>query len=305
MLFCVGLIPTTALAASPITLYVNGTDILQAADNTVACGEGTAVYDEVTNTLTLTNATIEGDFNGSAAIYSHGDVTIRLVGTNTITSGYFGVIAQNNGVLTIGGSGTLIITSDNDCLRADDIVIGIAGEDDAPIINATARQDYTGLYAVNTLTIQNDADVTVNSDWTAIYSENGIQIVDSSVDVTANGNGVNTLASGGDISVSNSEVEVKGISSEAYPALYAAGNININNHTTLIAESNGMRGIFTDSSMTVNDSTVTAPGETSEGIVAVDTLTINNAKVTATGSPDEDLFLPARLTEHLDIRHPM
>ena len=231
MLLCVGMIPTTELAASPITsLYVNGTNILNDADNTVACGEGTAVYDKATNTLTLTNATIEGDFDGSAAIYSYGDVTIRLVGTNTITSGYFGVIAQNNGVLTIGGSGTLIIASDKDCLRATDIVIGIVGEDDAPVIKATARQDNTGLYvvglyAVNTLTIQNDADVTVNSNWIAICSEKGIQIVDSSVYATANGDGVNTIASYGDISVSNSVVEVKGTSSAAIPALYAYGNI--------------------------------------------------------------------------------
>ena len=299
MLLCVGMIPTTELAASPITLYVNGTNILNDADNTVACGEGTAVYDKATNTLTLTNATIEGDFDGSAAIYSHGDVTIRLVGTNTITSGYFGVIAQNNGVLTIGGSGTLIIASDNDCLRATDIVIGIVGEDDAPVIKATARQDNTGLYAVNTLTIQNDADVTVNSNWTAICSEKGIQIVDSSVYATANGDGVNTIASYGDISVSNSVVEVKGTSSAAIPALYAYGNININNQTTLTAESNGMRGIFTDSSMTVNDSTVTASGKTYEGMIAVETLSINNSKVIASGKLND--MIPAIVTYHLNI----
>ena len=294
MILCVGMLPTMALEASPITLYVNGTDILKAADNTVACGEGTAVYDEATNTLTLTNATIKGDFDGSAAIYSHGDVTIRLVGTNTITSGYFGVIAQNDGVLTIGGSGTLIIASDKDCLRATDIVIGIAGEDDAPVIKATA-----GLYAVNTLTIQNDADVTVNSNWTAICSENGIQIVDSSVYATANGDGVNTITSVGDISVSNAVVEVKGTSSAAYPALYAAGNININNQTTLTAESNGMRGIFTDKSMTVHDSTVTASGETYEGMVVVDTLSVNNSKVIVSGCPDS--IIPAIVTYHLEV----
>ena len=299
MLLCVGMIPTTELAASPITLYVNGTNILNEADNTVACGEGTAVYDKATNTLTLTNATIEGDFDGSAAIYSHGDVTIRLVGTNTITSGYFGVIAPNNGVLTIGGSGTLIIASDKDCLRATDIVIGIVGEDDAPVIKATARKDNTGLYALKTLTIQNDADVTVNSNLTAICSEKGIQIVDSSVFATANGDEVNTIASYGDISVSNSVVEVKGTSSAAFPALYAYGDININNQTTLTAESNGMRGIFTDSSMTVNDSTVTASGKTYEGMIAVETLSINNSKVIASGKLND--MIPAIVTYHLNI----
>ena len=300
MLLCVGMIPTTELAASPITLYVNGTNILNEADNTVACGEGTAVYDKATNTLTLTNATIEGDFDGSAAIYSHGDVTIRLVGTNTITSGYFGVIAQNNGVLTIGGSGTLIIASDNDCLRATDIVIGIVGEDDAPVIKATARQDNTGLYAVKTLTIQNDADVTVNSNGTAICSEKGIQIVDSSVFATANGDGVNTIASYGDISINNSEVEAKGTSSTAYPALFADGDISIDNQSKLTAESAGMRGIYTENSMTVTDSTVTASGATDEGIIVVDTFSINNSKVIASGSKLNDI-IPAIVTYHLNI----
>lgn len=217
------------------------------------------------------------------------------------------MIAQNNGVLTIGGSGTLIIASDNDCLRATDIVIGIVGEDDAPVIKATARQDNTGLYvvglyAVNTLTIQNDADVTVNSNWTAICSEKGIQIVDSSVYATANGDGVNTIASYGDISVRNSVVEVKGTSSAAIPALYAYGNININNQTTLTAESNGMRGIFTDSSMTVNDSTVTASGKTYEGMIAVKTLSINNSKVIASGKLND--IIPAIVTYHLNITAP-
>ena len=300
MLLCVGMIPTTELAASPITLYVNGTNILNEADNTVACGEGTAVYDKATNTLTLTNATIEGDFDGSAAIYSHGDVTIRLVGTNTITSGYFGVIAQNNGVLTIGGSGTLIIASDKDCLRATEIVIGIVGEDDAPVIKATARQDNTGLYAVKTLTIQNDADVTVNSNGTAICGENGIQIVDSSVFATANGDKVNAVTSYGDISINNSEVEAKGTSSTAYPALFADGDISIDNQSKLTAESAGMRGIYTENSMTVTDSTVTASGATDEGIIVVDTFSINNSKVIASGSKLNDI-IPAIVTYHLNI----
>src|SRR5699024_5923650 len=114
-----------------------------------------------------------------------------------------------------------------------------------------------------------------------------------------NGDGVNTIASYGDISVSNSVVEVKGTSSAAIPALYAYGNININNQTTLTAESNGMRGIFTDSSMTVNDSTVTASGKTYEGMIAVETLSINNSKVIASGKLND--MIPAIVTYHLNI----
>ncbi|HIV35258.1 MAG TPA: hypothetical protein IAA11_08410 [Candidatus Blautia intestinigallinarum] len=63
--------------------------------------------------------------------------------------------------------------------------------------------------------------------------------------------------------------------------------------------SNGMRGIYTDSSLIVADSTVTASGATNEGIIAVDTFSINNSKVTASSKPED--VIPAIVTYNLNI----
>ena len=60
-----------------------------------------------------------------------------------------------------------------------------------------------------------------------------------------------------------------------------------------------MRGIYTDSSLIVADSTVTASGATNEGIIAVDTFSINNSKVTASSKPDD--VIPAIVTYNLNI----
>ena len=105
---------------STSTLYVNGVDVLNAADKSVACGEGgTATYDPSTNTLTLTNAiittehttTVHGN-NISYGIYADGDLTIILSGESTVNnegnSFTYGVYAS--GSLTITGDGSLEAT---------------------------------------------------------------------------------------------------------------------------------------------------------------------------------------------------
>ena len=305
MLLCVGMLPTMAFAADQMTVRLNGQELISGQE--VHCGEGTIEFDSANNTLTLDNATISESSTSTESVLviqgQGGMLTIKVLGNNTISStseNYFPIAVFNADVSIQGtNADALILESNSDSLSLNGSHSNLTI--DGCTVNVTSH-NWGGISTGNgVITIKNKADIIINSYSTAIWSGNGIQIADSSVFATANGDGVNTVTSYGDISISNSEVEVKGTSSAAYPALYAAGNININNRTTLTAESNGMRGIFTDSSMTVNDSTVIASGKTSEGIVAVDTLTINNAKVTATGSPDEDLFLPAILTEHLDI----
>ena len=297
----IGLLPTTVLAASLTVLNVNGTSILSATDNKITCGEGTAEYDSDSNTLTLTNITIEGEFSGSAAIYAVGDLTIRLVGTNTITSGYYGIYG-NNGTITIGGEGKLIIQSDNDCMRGDNISIGNVNETGAPTIEAMGRgKQATGIYTTNVLTIQNGAKVTAKSDGDsyALCGEGGITIADSTVNTTSSGSEQNVICSVSDFSIDNSTVTATGTSQDAFPAIFAAGNINITNKSNVEATSSGMRGIFTDSNMTVTDSTVTATGTTREGMVVVGTLTLNNSSLTASSKPND--IIPAIVTKSFNI----
>ena len=298
-----GLLPAAAFAANLTSLNVNGTDILSAPDNKITCGEGTAEYDLDSNTLTLTNITIEGEFLGSAAIYAVGDLTIRLVGTNTITSGYYGIYG-NNGTITIGGEGKLIIQSDNDCIRGDNISIGIVDETGAPAIEAMGRgKKATGIYATNVLTIQNGAEITAKSDGDsyALCGEGGITIADSTVNTTSSGSEQNVICSASNFSIDNSTVAAIGTSQDAFPAIYAAGNINITNKSDVEATSSGMRGIFTDRDMTVTDSAVTATGTTHEGMVVVGTLTLNNSSLTASSKPND--IIPAIVTKNFNINN--
>ncbi len=299
MLLCVGMLPTMAFAADQMTVSLNGQELISGQE--VQCGEGTIEFDSANNILTLDNATIsESSTESVLRIQGQGGVlTIKLLGNNKISStseNYF-PIAISNADVTIQGTNadTLTLESNSDSLNGSHCNLTI----DGCTVNVTSHNWGGIVTGGGVLSIKNKAAVTINSYDPAIWSENGIQIADSSVFATANGDGVNTVTSYGDISISNSEVEVKGTSSAAYPALYAAGNININNRTTLTAESNGMRGIFTDSSMMVDDSTVTASGATDEGIIAVDTFSINNSKVTASSKPDD--VIPAIVTYNLNI----
>ena len=297
------LVPTTVLAASPTILNVNGTSILTATDNKVACGSGTAEYDPESNTLTLTNVTIEGEFSGHAAIFTNGDLTIRLIGTNTITSGYYGIYSNNiNSTITIGGSGTLTINADSDCVMGADLIIGIAGETDAPIVNVTGKENYaSGIYATNTLTIQNGANVTAISEAQgfALCGDNGVVITGSTVKTTIDGTDTNAIASWADFSIDSSTVTATGTSENAFPSIYAAGNIIVTNKSDVTATSSGMRGIFTDSDMMVTDSTVTAAGATHEGMVVVGALSLTNSKLTASSNPND--YIPAIVTKNFNI----
>lgn len=114
-------LPTTVLAASwPPQLYVNGVDILSAEGNTVACGNGTALYDSENNILTLKNATITNEYDNNYGIYARDmNLNIVLVGTNSVSATNQGIYAANSsggsavddGYLNISGSGSIKITA--------------------------------------------------------------------------------------------------------------------------------------------------------------------------------------------------
>ena len=300
IMLCISVMPAMVYATEPMTVKLNGKELI--SGQKVQCGEGTIEFDSANNILTLDNATIsESSTESVLRIQGQGGVlTIKFLGNNKISStseNYF-PIAVSDADVTIQGTNadTLTLESNSDSLSLNGSHSNLTI--DGCTVNVTSH-NWGGIITGGMLSIKNKAAITINSYDPAIWSGNGIQIADSSVFATANGDGVNTVTSYGDISISNSEVEVKGTSSAAYPALYAAGNININNRTTLTAESNGMRGIFTDSSMMVDDSTVTASGETNEGMVVVDTLSVNNSKVIVSGCPDS--IIPAIVTYHLEV----
>ena len=81
-----GAVTEGAKIITPAELYVNGMDILTAADNTVSCGEGSAVYNPAANTLTLNNAEINAEQYG-CGIFADGPLVINLSGKNKIVGG--------------------------------------------------------------------------------------------------------------------------------------------------------------------------------------------------------------------------
>ena len=198
-------------------VVVNGVDVLTAADYTVSCGGGKAVYDPADNTLTLNNAEISSGYayySYSCGIYSDEDLTIVLEGNSTIQSNSadaltFGVYGQ--GKLTIEGEGRLTIASsyrgicsnyleyDKDAVSVeiDDCQLDITvtgGETDTD--NDYLYQYYCGIYSNCGVSVQDgDVDIAVTSPkgGYGILSDRDsdssqIAIKNSSVQITTDGN---------------------------------------------------------------------------------------------------------------------
>ena len=80
-------------------------------------GDGTASFDKTTGTLTLNNCTAVGNNTNQSALIFYRDLTVNVLGTNTLT-GYNGGTGQSCGIngdgnLTIKGSGTLKLIGGN------------------------------------------------------------------------------------------------------------------------------------------------------------------------------------------------
>lgn len=193
-------LPASAFAADDEQVRV-GYTWLGSATRSVTCGEGTAAYDPDTKTLTLTNVTINHDYN--AAIWNTtDDLTIKLVGENSINSGdQAGILSQEGrGLLTLTGEGSL---------------------------NITAADGYA-IYAYTGSLLVKDTTVKVSSDALAVYADLGIEISNSTFE-SASTNG-NAIWSPGDLTIENSNVTTSNDNKndDDYPAIWCDGNITIN-----------------------------------------------------------------------------
>lgn len=176
------------------SLWVNGKDILQAENRTVACGGGMAVYNPADNTLTLDNAEITEaytyipedsyDYPVTSGIYIDGALTIVLNGENTISgeniAGIDNAIYSNDPITIRNGS-------INGSLTVNDIDFGISCGGAATIYGVSISVDALCGFSVNELTIE-ESNVTVNSSgdsYYAIQSATVIAINDSDVNFTA------------------------------------------------------------------------------------------------------------------------
>lgn len=320
-LLCIGFMPTMALAAEVAYLEVNGTNILQASNYTVACGNGSAVYDPATKTLTLHNADITSAATGNtdgAISFDSGDLTIVLEGKNTIQSSCCGITGQG-GNLTITGEGSLDITA---------VYVGINEVQGGNITIDGARVDTnvsnsgnfagTGLKAEGQLSILNGSTVNTvgeTSETTGIVGNAGVTISDSTVTAKVLSQGsYNAIVTDNSMYISNSYVEADTSSTYGDSGIWTT-DLSISDNSEVIVNSASGNAIYVDNQLSVDGSVVnaTAPGDypaiyayggiaiqngsdvtgsgNFRGIFTDSSMTVNDSTVTASGKTEEGIVV--------------
>lgn len=251
---------------------------------TVTDLNNTAWFDAATNTLTLNNATIDATGTGWHAIQGDGDLTIKLIGENTVTAG-----AGLVGIVVRGDSERLLT---------------IMGESGASL-TVLGGQYGISVEQGASLAISNAAVTATGTTECGIAASN-VTITDSTV--TATGNTIGILSENA-VTIDSSEVTASGIAERGI----SAHDVTID-HSTVTTEG-GQDGIRIMYDMTVTDSTVTARGNNAgincgatlaisgastevtagggeHGIYTWDVLTILGGKVSATGNVYSGIWCP-------------
>lgn len=303
-------LPASAFATDDQQVRVGGT-WLGNATRSVPCGEGTAAYDPDTKTLTLTNATINHDYN--AAIWNTVEnLTIKLVGENSISSGeQTGILnQQSRGLLTLTGDGSLNITvtggnaiyvNKGSLLIKDTTVKVSSGAFDACAVSADYGIEISGStlesaiangtaifvrgYMNGDLKIENSNVTTSNDN----KNGDGHPAIWCDGDITINGGqlkstciGSDALGAAGTLSITNCNVENKG----GYTALYSGGKMTLTSGS-ITAEAEG-NAIMSRSAMTITHATVKATAQTYNALRASDVMKIDGGRVEATTLGEEE-----------------
>ena len=264
---------TGAVQVKLEALWVNGVNILNVGDKTVTCGDGTAVYDPDTNTLTLRDANITtahetGSY--SYGIYAEGKLTIELEGQSTVGSNSIDYGVSMDGDLIITGTGSLTAAGSEKGIHVSDSleVTGgiVAGKGrygiDVSSLEVTGGT-VTGI-GENGAGVRVDGNLTVDGADGMVHGTDGSEgdgiYVSGSLEVT--GGTVTGTSTGGD-----------GIRTEGYLAAY--------DNSTVSGEGNN--GIRTEGYLAAYDSTVSGEGN-NDGIAAEGGLYVDYSIVTAQGA---------------------
>ncbi len=315
------LLPTTVLAADTATVQING-QIMQDGVS-ITCGEGTAVWDKDAGTLTLNNATIKQEASFPVLRADKKELKVVLIGENTIISTTQRPFYTDSVNLTIQGTeeDSLIVETDSDGLQVDNGNLTI----DGCKIDITSTSWGGMMCWGGTLTIQNGANIIVNSfensilgekallikdstlnatarsndpdySTTALSSFYDISIMNSDVTATANGDAANAIYAPGTLSIDNSEVTATTTSrNNPYPALCAAGNIDID-HSSATVDSAGTIGIWSSGGeVVIQDSIASVAANEKWSAIQGDTggVTIYDSWVEAFGTNVSPLFTHA------------
>lgn len=269
-------LPASAFAADDQQVRVGG-QWLGSATRSVPCGEGTAAYDPDTKTLTLTNATINHDYN--AAIWNTVEnLTIKLVGENSISSGeQTGILnQQSRGLLTLTGDGSLKITvTEGNAIYVNDGSLLIK---DTTVKVSSAASNACAVFADKGIEISGSTLESAIANGNAIYTPGNLKIENSNVTTSndnANGGDYHAIWCASNITINGGQLKSTCIGSSA---LGAAGTISITNCNV---ENKGASALYSQGEMTLTGGSITADAEYN-AIISERAMTITNATVKAT-----------------------
>lgn len=221
VILTIGLLPVTVLAANTATVTINGQILIDGKP--VQCGQGTAVLDEESGTLTLNNATINQESDCPVRV-SDGELKVILIGKNTITSTSKRAFYCNTVNLTIQGTAgdSLIIETNSDGLQVDNGNLTIDGCN----VDITSKNWGGMMCWQGTLTIQNGADITIDSYENSLIGDGGLFITNSTVNSTVHRTDLGTCAvfSNGSLNIENSILDA---SSGSDCAICSQGTLSI------------------------------------------------------------------------------
>ena len=278
----------------PTEIWVNGVNILTDEDKTLTCGDGTAVYEESSNTLTLNAAKITArEGREGAGIYATGDLNIVLSGNNLIDST---VVSEGSEVVSVGikADGALHI-SGSGSLNIDTEFLAITSAGDMTISGGaiTAASEERNVFWANggTITISGgDITAVSSNNYPALWADTDMTITSGKVNATSTGS--NGMGAGGSLSISGTaNVTAEG----PYPGLFATGDISISGGKVNATGTNDS-GIFTNGALSISGTAdVTATGGLYCGLQAVGAITISGGKVSAISSQDSAIYTPASI----------
>lgn len=293
-------LPASAFAADDEQVRVGDT-WLGSAMRSVTCGEGTAAYDPDTKTLTLTNATINHDYN--AAIWNTVEnLTIKLVGENSISSGeQTGILnQQSRGLLTLTGDGSLKITvTEGNAIYVNDGSLLIK---DTTVKVSSAASNACAVFADKGIEISGSTLESAIANGNAIYTPGNLKIENSNVttsndnknddgypaiwckgDITINGGQLKSTCKGGTALGAASTISITGCTLESAStdgnAIYTPGDLKIENSNVTTNSAGNLPAIWSDSDITINGGQLKSTGIGSDALGAIGTLSITDCTV--------------------------
>ncbi len=264
---------TTASEGDTVTaltfrLWVNGTPVTGSAGSTEGYTLNDAAagwsYAPATGTLTLTNAALtngEGPY-GAAIYWEGGDLTIELVGANTVDVDWkypiFYKSDTNDRTLTIKGPGSLNV--DGGIYQEYSTGEGTIAITEGAMVNTT---EISGL---GNVIISDSTVIADGSGWAGIYSEADVTITNSYV-VAKSGDG-SGIQVHGDLTITNSQVEIMGTQRDianAQEENFSDSIVTVSTETTVTGNATLRSDLTTDAitfedgaTLTRGDYTVTA-----------------------------------------------